>query len=266
MIHKRTQKDVRSAQDLPFCYICGNAFGETEDLKNHPDHLPAKTCFHNNDRNFPLKVACHKKCNGSNSDFDIRIGQLFLPIHQRVPSDPGNLMLDVEPVNDERGGQPVGTLRGLNIKPEVWRWVRGFHSALYSEFLPAHCDHEIFEPLGRLVEFGDDLFPAAESEKRWKITRSVQAHLKNDRFDEIVCNNEKLRYVCFWMPHRNGHCECAFALDVNSWHELGDARLGKRGCVGQYSVARDVPPEDAAIEISFPIALSGHDNWNPFSG
>jgi hypothetical protein len=192
------------------------------------------------------------------------MGQLFLPIHQRIPSEPNNVLLQIEAGDDVNGGPPIGILQGLNIKPEVWRWVRGFHSALYAEHLPENTQYEVFEPLTRLVTVSDDLFATPVSERQATITRSIQAHLKNGRFDEIVCNNGKLRYVCFWMPNRNGYCECAFALDVNSWHDLGDERLGRRGCVGQYSMRRDAPPNGAAIEISIPIASCCVDSLNPF--
>ncbi len=56
-----TQKDLRKAHDLPFCYLCGKAF-ESREQKTR-DHVPPKAIFRKQDRDAPLILHAHAECN-----------------------------------------------------------------------------------------------------------------------------------------------------------------------------------------------------------
>ena len=79
-----TQSSIKRARDLSFCYICGDLFGKEE--SNHPDHIPPEAIFDSKDRDFPIKVASHFKCNNSQSKDDEVISQLIAVVHGKQPN------------------------------------------------------------------------------------------------------------------------------------------------------------------------------------
>jgi hypothetical protein len=153
--------------------------------------------------------------------------------------------------------------RGVNIEAEIWRWVRAFHSALYREFLPADSLPDIHGPSPCFLE-GQPVEFKPPSKKRLQLNLAMNNHIKADRFDEITSNNEKLRYLCVWLPQREtGNCECMFALSVNSWTGFADERAGDLGCVGHYAMPRIAPPNQASVASEFPISISVADFRRP---
>lgn len=129
MVSLRTQKQFRAVRNLPFCYLCGKTF-ETDDITNY-DHVPPESVFAKVDR-IPLKLKSHLKCNASFELLDEKIGQLIGLKHRQTPSDPNHHRLKF--IRSPIPG--VGAVTNLNVDEAVWRWMRGFHAALYLEPFP----------------------------------------------------------------------------------------------------------------------------------
>jgi hypothetical protein len=126
-----THKSLRPLQNLPFCYLCGGALqGEDRDT----DHVPPSTIFLKRDRDFPLVLPTHVSCNGGRSVEDQLVGTLIGVLHNK-PAASGAKRLDLRggPLTD---GTNVVTVHNLDLRAIIRRWVRGFHAALYGEYVP----------------------------------------------------------------------------------------------------------------------------------
>src|SRR5438093_1112647 len=125
-----SQRAIRSAQGLPFCYLCGKPLADPR----NDDHVPPSSIFLTADRNFPLTLPTHVKCNSDRSAEDQVIGQLIGLLHGKSPKVTHN-KLKVK-VGEFEDGTPVMAVEGLDLRAIIRRWIRGFHAALYQEFLP----------------------------------------------------------------------------------------------------------------------------------
>jgi hypothetical protein len=132
VIELRSQKDLRAAQSIGFCCICGKQFAQGE--KRTRQHAPPKAIFAAADRTPPLILPAHEKCNGDQSPLDKVIGQLVAVLHGEYPA-PEDLKLDVG-VFPVKGGEATAGVKGLPLTKIIFRWARSFHAALYHEYLP----------------------------------------------------------------------------------------------------------------------------------
>jgi hypothetical protein len=230
-----TQKQARSAQKLPFCYYCGQAFSNVPGRNNHPDHIPPGKLFAPEDRNFPLKLSCHQSCNNVLSDSDEIIGQLVSAAHETI-SPPEKLRLTFYVVETESGHQLPG-VGGVNIEQQVIRWVRGFHAALYEEFLPQAPATQFLVslPFPRLPSgAAGDTFTEGLLQHHVNFVAEIRNNRRVGRLDRIECNNGKCVYQCVWTNADGGEPVCIFALKLYDWAKLADSRDNRRSCVGLY--------------------------------
>ena len=103
-------KQLSKCQALPFCYLCGEDFVDT-DISNK-DHVPPRRIFDTQDRNPPLILPTHKKCNGDQSYSDEIIGQLIAVSHGKVPGS--NLLPKRISKGQIKGAaEPTGILENL---------------------------------------------------------------------------------------------------------------------------------------------------------
>ncbi len=261
MVQLTTQRDLRPAQSLSFCFVCGQPIAGN----NHPDHVPPKAVFHAADRNFPLKVACHERCNTSHNNLDTQIGQLVGLLHGTIAAERDRIIRGRE-VTFGSDRRVTGGIEGLRLGDQVWRWVRGFHAALYGEHLPEWTPNDIRLPVP-VVEFGTGE-PVIRNTSA--IHASFVAQLKRNRaagqIDSIRTNAGKLRYDCFWGPIPEFGIACVFGLDLYSWHRLNDPSYAEhfppRGCVGAYLGAA-IPP-GAAIAVESVGPFPNEHPLNPF--
>lgn len=246
MITITTQQDARPAQTLGFCYYCGEAFGTEAELIRTRDHIPPRAVFHEEDRNWPLTVPCHHRCNQERSMTDVKIAQL-VGVARGQHFDTKNFALDVAPLQSANGESPIGILSNLNMADEIWRWVRGFHAALYQSYLPADRLHGIHEPVpkGELTARGlqvtDD--PHVRDAMKQVLLRNLEA----EQIDGIRSNNGKLLYSCVWvLPPLDTSWGCCFGLRVYDWKNIGDPRFPRHDCFGWYTIDGE-PPTGASI-------------------
>ena len=248
-----TQARIRSARDLPFCYLCGRPISKGD---NHPDHVPPKAIFSIADRDFPLRVAAHRACNNPQSKQDEVIGQLIAVIHGEYPK-PTRARLKPNVFTTPDSDTPFLAFTNTKLVAQIWRWVRGFHAALYSEFLPEDTRMAIHPP-----------FPSGTAEEDGFTIEKIrgQQHLfvgliKKNRIahslDRIVCNNSKCVYECVWVQMDNGTWACIFALEIYDWTRLADKHFPIRGCVGLYQPRSGRPAGSTkCTTLEFPFSNS----------
>jgi hypothetical protein len=247
-----SQADVRPARGLPFCYLCGQPFANRRD--NHPDHVPPAALFAVNDRNFPLKVAAHVGCNREQSATDEVIGQLIAVIHGKHPR-PENNKLQSEVFETAESDSPFLAFVNTGLVGQIARWVRGFHAALYREFLPVETPCAIHPPFpsGRVEQDG---FTIDKILVQHPVFVSViKKNRAAGRLDRIVCYNSRCVYESVWVQMDQGPWACAFALRLYDWTALADsAHFEQRGCVGWYRPLAGPPPSATrwtTVEVPF---------------
>lgn len=256
-----SQTALRPIQSLPFCYLCGRTFEDGE--ATNRDHVPPSAIFAVADRNFPLILRTHTTCNGDRSGEDAIIGQLVSVLHGRQPH-PRAARPRVETGRFEDGTIGLGAV-GVDLKGIIWRWVRGFHAALYQEAMPYGSRYSGIPPLpeGRIVGARVEPVPLAE------VTPEFVEEIKRNRvtrtLDTIVCRNGRCRYECVWSQADNGRRICIWALDLYGWRELGEQdHFDPRGCVGSYSLPDHAVPPRATLATTLDFPVDNRDKLNPF--
>lgn len=127
MVQLTSQKTIRSARRLGFCYLCGRSIEAGESVNF--DHVPPKSVFRPIDRE-SLKLPTHKACNSGQHLADEKIGELIGLPHSTEQVKPQRLRFALAPDLSR------GAITNLDIDAAVWRWVRGFHAALYAQPFP----------------------------------------------------------------------------------------------------------------------------------
>jgi hypothetical protein len=226
MVSLQNQKDFRSVQKLPFCYVCGNAF-DPGDKKNR-DHLPAKSLFAKQHREPSLWLPTHSGCNNSHELIDEKIGQL---IGLRQGRRPDPLRLHVT------ANEMAGVVHNLDIDSAVWRWIDGFHAALYRTSPVGIIRGSLVTPFPRLRN-GRIIFDPLPPQHQKFVQTLHQNHAKGT-LDRITSNKGMVVYVCVWcqgsLPDGPHPWLCIFGLDVCDWKDLGRTGfLPARGCAGFY--------------------------------
>lgn len=262
----QTPRNFQDVASLPFCYWCGRLFLPHDAMNG--DHVPPKNAFDIPDRTPPLKLKTHITCNSAHKITDELIGQLVGLQRNYVTPDPKHRRLKMEVYS----GQSFGAVTNVNVIEAVWRYIRGFHAALYREPLSGKPEGTMTTPFTRAWIEDDEL--VLEGPKKDQHFAIVQA-LKNQRalgnVDRIVSNNGKLTYECVWVwaVDRNGPMikrrACFFALDIYSWKQLGDVgQFPARGCAGAYFLPDGHAPARASLYSEAAPVASNEDPWDPF--
>jgi hypothetical protein len=145
----------------------------------------------------------------------------------------------------------------LDFRAIIHRWIRGFHAALYSEYLPEDTPFSTCPPV-------PEAEPTANGPKIRSVMEAVPEfvkELKRNRatgtLDRIVCRNSKCRYECVWSQADNGTWMCIYGLDLYQWIDLGDTtNFEPRGCVGSYIRSGGGIPAvgTRTTRLEFPVA------------
>jgi hypothetical protein len=247
---KLSNASLQKARNLPFCYYCGHQINKNE---NHPDHIPPQAIFSKNDRNYPLKVAAHYKCNNMNSSKDEVIGQLIAIIHGKLPPPKFN-RLNVKVFKTPISGVPHLAIIGADLAGQIWRWVRAFHAALYTEFLPDNVDKAIHPPLVPAKLEGGDIVAENVMKQQYLFVKLIKENRIIDCVDRIISNNGKCLYECVWVRMDDGSWGCVFALQIYNWITLADKHFPPRGCVGLYQPNSGIPSMGTkATPLQIPV-------------
>ena len=266
-----THRDFQNVATLPFCYWCGNNFAPND--QTNRDHVPPRNGFENTDRTPPLILKTHQGCNSTHSTTDELIGQLVALQQNYVTPEPKNrkLRMEIYP------GQEFGAVTNVNVIEAIWRYIRGFHAALYHQplFLGRKTITTPFTP-GRIVD-GELVLEGANQEQHFKIVRAIKNQRAADNVDRIISNNGKVRYECVWAYAADWselesdqrvitpRHACFFALDIYDWKSLGDVGVvPARGCAGAYFTSDGQAPSEASILNQFAPNVGNQDPWDPF--
>lgn len=249
MVDLRFQADFRKVRDFSFCYLCGKTF-EQDDVTNH-DHVPPQAAFRKGDRE-PLKLKTHLACNNLHSQTDEKIGQL---IHLRYGKRPSRLQISVATSGDR------AAVQNLHLDRAIFRWVRGFHAALYRTPMFADVHAALVSPFPRVDRVDGVWVEAPILPQHPLIVQVIKESRLKRRLDTIRCNNGHVAYECVWVKSDGGVPMCFFALEIRGWRDLGHLRgRAPRGCAGAYWSSSEPTPEGAATYIPPVIIIP---NFNP---
>ena len=219
----------RAVQRLAFCYLCGKNVN-SYDSKNR-DHLSPTAAFDKNDRNPVLWLPTHYNCNWQHKLADEKIGQLISLKRHHVPvSNNRKLRFQLFP----RHG--LSAISNLDIDSAIWRWVRGFHAALYEEFIPDGPTGALVTPFPRLRETPQgaiQLDPILQ--QHLLIVRTLKTNRVKRNLDIIRANNRRFIYECVWIQDdakKRGYS--MFAINIYDWTDMVTKVLPTRDCVGCY--------------------------------
>lgn len=247
-----SEKDLKRLKGFLFCYLCGQAL--MSGLERNKDHIPPSGLFAHADRGQPLILPTHRLCNGSRSQEDQTIGQLIGVLHgRRVNRKHNKLKIKVGRFMD---GSRGAALEGFDLKEAIRRWVRGFHAALYGEYLSPDCSFATYTPLPEAIRQGDKVVFAPVPEIVPKFVEELKRNRAVGSLDRIVSRNGKCRYECVWSQADNGEWICIYCLDLYNWTDLGDTKhFPLQGCVGSYRRKQGGVPSRAstATRLVFEI-------------
>ncbi len=255
-----THQAFQDTSRLPFCYLCGKSFDPSDDTNR--DHMPPSGLFARADRVLPLILRTHRRCNELRSPEDQAIGQLVGVLHgRRVNRAHNKLRVRIGRFHD---GHRVAAVTGLNIQEAIRRWIRGFHAALYREYLSPDTGFATYPPLpgGRFV--GDHVEYDRIPEAFPKFVEELKRNRAVGNLDRVVCRNGKCRYECVWSQADDGRWICIYGLDLYGWINLGDGSQPARGCVGCYRrPSGGVPPNASeATRLVFDVGRTAA--FDPF--
>ncbi len=256
-----TQQDLRKAQKLPFCYLCGVAFQPGE--KPTRDHLPPSSLFAKEDRNCPLILPAHETCNAREHISDELLGELVGTLRGAAVGH-RQRRLDGEVL--EMSGRTVTFCQGFNVHQFLRRCIRGFHAALYGQWLPENTGHaahpsihcvELDGETGRPSnDFNAMLMRDAGLTQQALLTSIFKKNRFVNNTDQVVTRNGKCIYECVWSHLDDGTPICIFGLKIYEWQRCGEV-LGypNRGCVGMYEPKAGRPPNatrETRLDFPFP--------------
>lgn len=260
-----TQKDFRSVQRLPFCYLCGKEFLDGD--QPNKDHIPPQSIFLKEDRE-PLWLPTHVACNTGETITDQKIGQLIALKYGKAPKDAAHRRLEITWFPNEQ----LAALTNLDVDAAVWRWIRGFHAALYRnplliDFTAAAIPGSLVTPFPKAPKGTDQIAIEPLRPQHSAFVQTIKLNRLKQNLDRISCNKGKLLYECVWnQADNNGPWMCMFAVNVYDWKDLGSTgQHPPRGCAGFYMLADGSKPEDAAQGVSSPIIIPNLDPLDPFS-
>jgi hypothetical protein len=264
MVEIITAQQARETSQVGFCYVCGNPF--TESSPSTDDHVPPKSVFLADDRDWPLILPAHKKCNQEYSFSDEQAKGLVALLH---PTDTVALPLKTEEVGTvEHGGQPTGVLlKGLKLRRIVAKILRACHTALYREFLRNEdTNRAILLPLPIFdAETGNvdknELLPQHQM-----FCKLLKDNRKIANVDRIQVYNGKFRFEVVWKTMDDGESHCGvFAIDIYNWHNLASEVLGRpQGCCGMYRLNKSPIPDNACVATSVELPFNYLELLNPF--
>jgi hypothetical protein len=265
MVSLRAQKDFQKLQRLSFCYLCGDSFAEG-DKKNH-DHVPPENIFDKKDRE-PLKLPTHYNCNHAHRLTDEKIGEMIRLRRRQFPQRKNRRLKVTFNINTG-----VSFLTNLDIDAAVWRWVRGFHAALYQSHLPEDDpskakfrDGAIQTPFRktRKTDQGGTLVPILPQHRLF--VEIIKANRAMNNVDGIVTNKGQMAYECVWQKaDADDGWICIFALNVCDWKDLGAvAGLEQCGCAGYYRLLLGNKPQQSSTARKPSLIIPNLDPLDPF--
>jgi hypothetical protein len=255
----RVHKDFQLVRKLPFCYLCGRDFVPGDEVNG--DHVPPASAFSPADRANVLKLQTHKVCNSAHSVNDKRVGQLIALRRREGPRSPRDEALTF----GHFPGLGVA-VTNLDVDVAIWRWIKGFHAALYRQPLMSDLV-AIVTPFPRADQTESVMRLQPLRPQHRLAVEVIKTNRAARNLDLIRANNGKLRYECVWCQADDGErWFCFLALDIYDWKDLGShsKEIPGRGCTGVYALPDHSVPAAATRNRKSVIAISNLDELDPF--
>jgi hypothetical protein len=192
---------------------------------------------------------------------DEKIGQLIALRYGKVPRNPRRrLKFALSPQRN------LGAVTNLDIDGAVWRWIAGFHAALYRE-PGVGINGSLITPFprARFVNGRAVLEPLRIQHQL--IVETIKSNRPRGNLDRISCNKGKMTYECVWQQADNsGPWMCIFALDIYDWKDLGRTGiLPARGCAGFYITPTETVPANATKAVKSSLIIPSSDRLDAFA-
>lgn len=228
-----TQQSLQAAQRLPFCYLCGGLLAEVPKDKKDGDHVPPRKVFAKEDRDCPLILPVHTSCHKSASEWDQLTTDFISLLHD---SNRTRQVIGKHIAVVSESTQLI-VLRGVPLSAIIGRFLRGFHAALYHEYLPSETHNVILPPFPAAAEHDGRLSYIEIPTYFHEVVKILRRCRVAEQYDEISCFNDRCRYLCVWTKTDTGEPCCCFGLRIYSWEKLANnADFPRRTCVGMYSI------------------------------
>lgn len=161
-------------------------------------------------------------------------------------------------------GSPAAAV--TDIRDAIRRWVRGFHAALYREYLPAGATFATYPPLPEGRRIGDRIAFTPVSAAHTEFVKELKRNRTVGDLDRIVCRNETCRYECVWSQVHDGRWICIYGLDLYNWRDLGSRNQPARGCVGCYRRPTGGVPSNGSTATRLVFHVGTTSPLDPFGG
>jgi hypothetical protein len=205
-----------------------------------------------------LVLVVHARCNEAQSDDDEWVGQLVAVLHNKYPKSESS-RLRGDGFRTNLSDTPTLGLSGPPIERIIWRWVRGFHAALYSEFLPPDTRMAIHPPVWCGRKKGEELHVRGPFPQEPIFTECMKMNRIARTIDRIISCSGRCVYECTWEHSDKGTPICLFALRLYNWESIGDrVNFPQRGCMGCYCPAMGKPSgatTSTRLDFSVPNAF-----------
>jgi len=261
MIQIITHKALHNCAKLDFCYLCGQPFENGRETNR--DHVPPKAIFLPGDRRNPLILPTHPGCNQSESVDDELVSQLVSALHRALPRpERQRLKFIVGLVKSD--GEPIAFTANVDLGRIVWRWVRGFHAALYHEYLPKLVKWRVHPPFPSGRRDGEKLIRDPILPQQTFVPEEIKKNRLARNLDVLKCCNGRCCYESVFVRADNGQPVCFWALRIYDWERLADPRWARsHGCIGAYVPPAGIPQgASRGTKLDFPFPNS--DPLDPF--
>ncbi len=261
MIQIVTQRELQICARLDFCYLCGKPFEKAE--QPNRDHVPPKAIFLEADRGDPLILLTHPSCNDAESGEDELVAQLVSAHHGRLPR-PERQRLAITAGRLQDDATPIAFTTNINLDRIVWRWVRGFHAALYHVHLPRTNPSFVHTPFPKGRRNGEKIMFNDILDQQSFVPEVIKKNRLARNLDRIECCNGKCVYECVFVRADNGDPICFWALRIYDWEKLADSRWPRsHGCVGAYDPPGGIP-SNASVGTKLSFQFPNRDTLSPF--
>ncbi len=142
------------------------------------------------DRVHPLILTTHRSCNNAHHLTDDQMGQLVAFLHGKAPAERSR-PIGLTEVQVGDGGSKRAVVTGVNLDAALWRWIRGFHAALYQQLLGANVQRSISSPLQRGAIRANRILVEPVRIQHYLFTRILKLNVQEDNCDEILANRGK---------------------------------------------------------------------------
>lgn len=256
------EHDAKAVAKQSHCYLCGQPLDDPD--KEDREHVVPKSIFRKGDRNFPLILPAHKKCNGAFSVADEQLKQLISILHGDATSKPIHTRIAGEVVN---GVSRVGlVLEGIPLHRLIDRIVRGCHLALYAEILGPETPKRILSPLPAFDCSTGEPLDENFLQQNIVFCGKLKAQRMIGQIDCVHAYKGNFRFESIWAVSDDGLCPFVIAcVDIYNWHRLGNQVLGRsQGCVVSYCPASRTIPNNASLVSKIRPPFRFKDLLNPW--